>query len=188
MPIGLDVPPQLNDITRVNEPERRPTDESELSLAWLRWWRRLTLVIGSAQLGQRPESMSREEYGRTHNAARQSVMDPFEDFVSLASDPSLQKAAQQTWRDALAWTNTHTTEALRHGSLIPLTVAEEVIEENDVLPERVNASVLVLSVQGQWAHINAPGMLLCSEETFFDDSLFAIELKRTFESGLRAVD
>ena len=185
VPIGPDVPPRLNDVIQVNELGTELSDKSDSSLAWLLWWRRITHVIGTAQLGQGRETMSPDEYFQAHVAARQSVMDPFEGFESLTSYPSLRRAAQQTWKDGVAWTNTHATGPLRHGSLIPKTVAEQVVEENHVSPERVNASVLVLSVEGRWSHITAPGMLLCSEETFFDDSLFAIELKRTFESGLR---
>jgi hypothetical protein len=186
VPVGPDVPPKLKDLTRATENELTPAEKGDLSSAWLHWWRRLTRVVGAAQLGQGHESMSRNEYREARIAARQSVMDPFEGFASLTSYPSLQRAAQQTWKDAVAWTNIHTTESSRHGSQIPRTVAERVIEENEVSPERVNASVVVLSVQGQWAHLTAPGMLLCSKETFFDDSLFAIELQRAFESGLRA--
>jgi hypothetical protein len=63
-------------------------------------------------------------------------------------------------------------------------VAERVIEERHVSPERVKAAVIVLEVEGKWCHLAAPGILLCSEELFFDDARFSQELKITFESGL----
>jgi hypothetical protein len=63
-------------------------------------------------------------------------------------------------------------------------VAERVIEDHHVSPERVNAAVIVLPVEGKWFNLAMPGILLCSQEFFFDDGHFARELQTTFESGL----
>jgi hypothetical protein len=63
-------------------------------------------------------------------------------------------------------------------------VVEMVIAERQILPERVNAGVIVLSVRDSWSTIVYPGVLLCSESTYADDSRFALELKKAIESSL----
>jgi hypothetical protein len=187
-PVGADVPPSLDGVIQVNELNTDLSDRRDLSLAWLTWWRRLIDVTVATQSGDGRGAMQRDELRRAHVSARQSVFDPFEDFESLKDFPSLRSAAQQTWRQGVDWTDAHVAKVLRPGSSIPKNVAELVIQEHHVSPERVRAAVLVLAVEGRWSHITNPGILLCSQEAFFDDALFATELKKTFESGLHAAD
>ena len=63
-------------------------------------------------------------------------------------------------------------------------VAEAVIDEYQVSPNRVKAGVIILGVTGTWSCIPEPGVLLCSEEAFADNYLFTAELKKAFETGL----
>jgi len=63
-------------------------------------------------------------------------------------------------------------------------VVEMVIAERQVLPESINASVIVLSVRDGWSTIVYPGVLLCSESTYANDLRFALELKKAIESSL----
>jgi hypothetical protein len=119
-----------------------------------------------------------------HILKRQSVFDPFEGFESLKDYSLLQDAARQSWKQGAEWTKEHAAGSLPLGSTIPKIVAERVIDKHHVPPEDVRAAVIVLAVSGQWSNIAEPGVLLCSEELYLDDTLFESELKRTFESGL----
>jgi len=62
-------------------------------------------------------------------------------------------------------------------------VVEMVIAERQVSPGSINASVIVLSVRDDWSTIVHPGVLLCSESTYTDDSRFALGLKKAIESS-----
>jgi hypothetical protein len=72
--------------------------------------------------------------------------------------------------------------------LVPKDVAEAVIAEHAVSPGRVRGAVIVLSVAGSWSRIVEPGVVLCSDEAYLDDSQFAVVLKDMFESGLNHPD
>jgi hypothetical protein len=186
---GSDIPPPLSGGVQPIELDSMTADQRDLALAWHMWWRRLVRVVGAAQLGRGLSSLSSDDYRQAHLEARQSVMDPLDGFKSLSEYPALRSAAQRSWPQGYEWSKTHGSSrfgrsSTGHGSPTRKMVAERVIEERHVSPERVNAAVIVLEVEGKWFHLAAPGILLCSEEFFFDDARFAQELKTTFESGL----
>ena len=183
-PIGLDVPPRLSNFSSALELLTDSTERSDLSLAWLVWWRRLIHVSSALQLGHGMKTIQPDERLRAHASAIQSIFDPFEEFESLKDSPSLRIAAQNLWKQGVEWTRVRDWPNSLHGSSIPKTVAELVIEEHHVSPEFVQAAVLVLNVEGKWSHITQPRVLLCSREAFIDDAFFATKLKETFESGL----
>jgi hypothetical protein len=116
--------------------------------------------------------------------AKTSVFDPLERFQSLEESPLLRDAAMRKWKQGVEWSKQYQSRSLRRGSPVPKIVAESVIREKKVAPERVKASVLFLSVKGKWSYFPEPGLLLCSEETYEDEDLYANELKKAFEFGL----
>ncbi len=179
--ISAEVPPSLDDIDLVPDVEMSSSERNDLSLAWLLWWRRLIHATGANHLG----SQDGDQLARI--VTRRPIFDWFDGFESLADFPTLRSAAQRTWKQGIEWTNAHAAKTLRRDWAIPKNVAELVMQEHQVPPERVRAAVLVMAVKGEWSFISDPGVLLCSEETFFDDALFAVELKRTFESGLGVI-
>jgi hypothetical protein len=65
-----------------------------------------------------------------------------------------------------------------------MSVADSIIRDKKVSPERVRAAVLLFSVIGKWSNLPEPGLLLCADETYADESLFATELQLAFESGI----
>ena len=183
-PSGPDVPPPLIGEVQVLELNLSPAKHSEVSQAWLEWWRRYIHVQGQIELGHNfGASRSADRIHAIGNAIS-SVFDPFEGFESLEDSPLLKDAAVKTWRQGAEWFELYGTRRNRHGLTLPLTVAESVIRDKRVSPERVRAAVLIFGVIGKWSNLLEPGLLLCTEETYADESLFATELKRTFESGI----
>jgi hypothetical protein len=182
-PFGLDVPPRLINLNPVPQRLTDLSERSDLSLAWLVWWRRLIRVTSALQLGHGTRTQRDERLG-AHTSAIQSIFDPFEEFESLKDSPSLRIAAQNLWKQGVKWTRVSVRPSSLHGSLVPKAVAELVIEEHHVSPEFVRAAVLVLDVKGRWSHLTQPRVLLCSREALIDDVFFATKLKETFESGL----
>jgi len=151
---------------------------------WLRWWRRYVHVEGQIQLGHMFGASQPDERRHAMRVARASVFDPFEGFVCLEESPLLRDAALKTWKQGVEWSEQHQSKGFGRGSPLPKIVAESVIREKKVDPERVNAGVLLFSVIGKWSNLPAPGLLLCSDETYADEEQYAIALKKAFEAGL----
>jgi hypothetical protein len=183
-PSGPDVPPPLLGVVPVMELNLSPAEHSEVSQAWLGWWRRFISVQGQIQLGHNFGASRSGDWIRELGDKSSSVFDPFEGFASLEDSPLLRDAAVKAWRQGAEWFEMYKSRRIRHGSLLPLTVAESVIRDKQVSPERVRAAVLIFGVAGKWSNLLEPGLLLCADETYADESLFATELKRTFESGI----
>lgn len=181
---GLDVPPPLRGDVHLRHLNLSPDEHEETSRAWLEWWHRFILAEGEVQLGHRFGASGDEVRIRSIGESRTFAFDPGEGFASLADSPLLRGAAMKSWRDGADWFGLQESQRIRHGSMIPLTVAESVIRDKQVSPERVRAAVLIFGALGQWSHLFAPGLLLCSDETYVDESLFAAELRRAFESGI----
>jgi hypothetical protein len=112
------------------------------------------------------------------------VFDPFEGFPSLEESPLLKDAAMKTWRQGVEWFEFYQSRRIRHGSPLAMSIADSIIRDKKVSPERVRAAVLLFSVVGKWSNLPEPGLLLCADETYEDESLFATELKLAFESGI----
>jgi hypothetical protein len=184
----VDVPPALLGLVERVETRLDPSDVLELTTSWLWWWRRIVQFESRRGLGDRFGASDNENFVPAMGAAHQLVFDPVEAFASLSERPLLQRAAVQTWRPANEWMKLHSRQGERRGSLVPKDVAEAVIEEHAVSPGRVRGAVIVLSVTGSWSRIVEPGVVLCSDEAYLDDSQFAVVLKDTFESGLSHPD
>lgn len=101
---------------------------------------------------------------------------------------SLQIVASNMAGEALSWASRSRPdhERLRaHASWeLGRTLAEEIIEAYQVVPERVRAGITVLSVDGLWGHVPEPGVLLCSEMAFTDEATFTPLLRQAFETSL----
>ena len=182
-PTGTDVPPRLLGEVQVLELSLSPGDQSEISQDWLRWWRRLVHIEGQIQLGRNFGALRSEDLINTLGSARNSVFDPFEGFQSLKETPLLRDVAMKTWRQGVEWCHLHQLGQIRHAPEFPKSVADSVIRDKQVSPERVRAAVLLFGVIGKWSTLSEPGVLLCAEETYADESLFATELRLAFESG-----
>lgn len=184
-PDGPDVPPPLEGVVEPEQLTHNAKDKYDLSVAWLRWWRRVTHVLGTLELSDEIVNMSPDARIHSMLAANHSVLDYDEGFASLHDSPLLQLAPQRGWESSRAQPRRYGPDRFHRANSVYKDAAEWTIERFGVLPEFVKAAVFVLPVTGLWAHISEPGLLLCSEELYFEDSLFESELKRAFESGLQ---
>ncbi len=183
-PVGPDVPPPLLGEVQVLDLNLSPDDQSKMALDWLDWWRRLIHIEGQISLGHMFGVERNDDLITALGGARNSVFDPFEDFQSLEESPLLRDAAMKTWKQGVQWCQLHQSRQIRHSSTLPLSVADSVILDMRVSPERVRAAVLIFSVIGEWSYISEPGVLLCADQTYEDESLFAAKLRLAFESGI----
>ena len=182
-----DVPPRLNWKVPIGKIPVDLQHSEELPDQWLWWWRQLVRASSLRQLGSDLSGSDEFRDLKDSNETAQ-YFDPFEDFQSLNSQPQLKHLATESWRRAIEW-----SKPLYQNSRVPTRaavkeVAESVLAERQVLPERINAGVIILAVNGVWSTIFHPGVLLCSTSTYANDSLFAVELKKTIESSLRDRD
>jgi hypothetical protein len=184
----VDVPPALIGTIERLATVLNSSDALELTASWLWWWRRLVGFESRRGLGDRFGTSDNENRVLAMAAAHQLVFDPLEAFASLREYPLLQQAAVQTWQPTNEWMRHHSRQGERRGSLVPKNVAEAVIAEHAISPGSVQGAVIVLSVSGPWSRIVEPGVVLCSEDAYLDDSFFATVLKETFESGFNHPD
>lgn len=180
---GPDVPPSL--IRRVPT-SQIPTEfqnAGDLCAQWLWWWRHLTDVNGRQLLGSNSRDVDKIGPSQKPNAESR-YFDPFDGFQSLDAHPQLQGLVTASWKQGIEWSRTFISPIPKRGSTVPREVAKSVIAAFQVSPERVNAGVIILAVQGHWSTIVSPGVLLCSDSTYADDARFSSELRRAFESQL----
>jgi hypothetical protein len=184
-PSGADVPPRLRGDLAQAEGALGSDERTEISAAWLEWWRRFIHVQGAAERGELTGVADPSEGRARQRAAVFAVFDPPE-FACLGDSLALQAAARRVGNEALTWgAERGAAPQERSAWRARKAVAEAVIAEYQVSPARVSAGVIVLAVRGRWSHIPEPGVLLCSEEFLADSEAFLPALKRTFETGLR---
>ena len=181
--IDRDVPPSLNRQVPIGQIPIELQTDGDLPGQWLWWWRQLVHVEGHHQLGTDPSNF--DALGTSQDPpGGPRFFDPYEGFQSLDSHPQLKDLVSGSWSQSNEWSKNLSQPAPKRGGTVARDVAEMVIADYEVSPERVNAGVIVLSVHGHWSAIVSPGVLLCSDSTYADDSRIALELKRTFESQL----
>lgn len=180
---GPEVPPSLERPVPVRQIPIELQNAGDVSAHWLRWWRQLIDVNGRRQLGTNSREFDAVGTSQTQTAGSR-FFDPFDDFQSLDAHSQLKGVVTGSWRQGIEWTKTFISPAPKRGSTVPREVARSVIAEYQVSPERVNAGVIVLAVQGPWSAIVSPGVLLCSNSTYADDARFSLELKKAFVSRL----
>lgn len=176
-----DVPPRLSWQIPTGTIPANLQGPEDLSGQWLWWWRQMVRASSHRQLGS-GSSGSDGLGGVTDSNETTQYFDPFDDFQSLNSRPQLKYVVTESWRRAIEWSKPLYQSSREPTGEVVKEVVETVLTERRVPPERLNAVVIVLSVVGNWSAIVHPGVLLCSMSTYRNDSLFALELKKTFES------
>jgi hypothetical protein len=184
IPSGPEVPPPLTGAVETIDTGLSPTELGEASEAWVQWWRRWLHIEGTSERGD-PGTLD-----RTHRSAlrteRGTGFDPPE-FEGLGGCEPLRQAARLAVAPALAWWADNWPQIPPQGMAMwtsARTVAESIIEEFQVSPERVCAGVIVLAVAGRWSNHPEPGVLACSAQTFSESRAFEVELRRAFTTGL----
>jgi hypothetical protein len=172
LPIDDDpsVPPRLLHVT-VGEASPLAVDAAP---AWRQWWQGLT---SEPHIDPRAES---------HPSAGVRPSSP--DFARLFDE---LLGAATTWSSDLA--RRHPAPNLapfapqadrQRRYELHRAVAEEVINDYAVTPDRVEARIELLWCGDPWAHQPSPGVLFCSLGTWSDDEEYRRVLRSTFESGL----
>jgi hypothetical protein len=172
LPIGNDpsIPPRLMDV-KLGDASPVAADAAP---GWQRWW--TELVSGARGVQRTGWSPSDEVLGASP---------AFAQIVGALFDESAK------WSDGLARRHPAPhlapfapTEHQRRRYELDRAVAEEVIRDYAVTPERVQARIQLIWCAGSWAHQPWPGLLLCSLATWSDEDQFRPALKETFERGL----
>ena len=192
-------PPLVGDV-----PDRsdllEPNERADAAARWVRWWEAIVAHKGASELGVLVlpvDPMTRLE---TRGALAQHVLDwpelDWPELEVLADEPALQRVVRALHDEGSRWSAERSrsprTADGPGGSPILLglarAVAEEVIERTGVRPGKVRAGVLVLGVEGHFAHLAAPGVLVCSEATAGDEARIRPLLEEAFCSGIDALD
>ena len=152
------------------------------------WWRKVIELEGRHQRqAQEPPSEPHERM-RILEAEHEAVFD-WPGLHALTAWPDLRMAAQVSGHDALRFHHAGTPPPRVNGVPTPIAVdlkpiAEELIGQYSLSPDGLRAGIIVLAVQGDWSHIAAPGVLVCSMATAQDGERISPLIEAAFRSGL----
>jgi len=172
VPLGddLSVPPRLMHLS-VGAPSPVAL---EAAPAWHRWW----TSLASAPRADLRSGSSPGPEERDSSTALTLLLDQLQgeadawssDLARRHPAPSLPPYAP--------------VEDLQRRQELHRQVAEEVIGDYAVTPDRVTARVELIWSGGPWTHQPSRGALLCSIATWMNEGAYRSALKATFERGL----
>jgi hypothetical protein len=165
----LSVPPRLLHLS-VGAPSPVAV---EAAPAWRRWWASLAGPRADLRSGSSPGTGERDA-----SAALAVLLDRLQgEAAAWSSDLARRHPAPGLPPYAPVEDRQRRQELHRQ-------VAEEVIRDYAVTPDRVSARVELIWSGEPWAHQPSRGALFCSIATWVDESAYRSALKSTFERGL----
>jgi hypothetical protein len=152
-------------------------DAVDASHEWATWWEKVIRYEGSVARGAYADDV-RDGNLRAMSVARADVFDP-PYFSSMDKSPALQSLARTSHREALRWSKFHSTPVE-----VPEPVVNSVVWEMcsflHVNPARLDASIIVLDVEGVWSYLPEPGLLLLSQGALRKESVLEDRLREAF--------
>jgi hypothetical protein len=188
LPTDAAVPPRLSGMVPDHRARLSVADRVKAEEQWVSWCKAL-LGIELRRQEEPPHGDHRARSAALRAERGQAGAPP--DFAALADRPALRRAVVATFDEALRWIN-----ELHHGQEyrpeergfpyhLVRRVAEEVAFDRSVPAERVRGTALVLAVEGEWWHLSAPGVVVCSVAAAEDPRTGHLVLRRAFESALQ---
>jgi hypothetical protein len=185
---AVDVPPALSD-----RPGPIPladgSDRDALAGEWATWWRRLVRHEMDRPKGDGLGGVrSAEGRAAVTDVVRQrwGIFDP-PHFESLTDLPGLRALAVSHWHAGLTWRQAaqpglERVELPAHA--VVRAAAEEVMAAHQVPAQDIGGHLVLLAVEGAWAHPTGPGGMLCSAAAAADPEIAAGLLWDLFTSTL----
>lgn len=166
---------------------------TDAGVEWLSWWHDVVRCEVREKTPPSPVSQGNaQERARSHHAARLALFD-WPELSALQSTPALEQAARVSGDDALRFRNAAKLAVLeqleRREPPRPISadlhpIADSLVERLAVSPDRLNATIEVLGVAGDWSYQPFPGALLCSMSVAQDAEMIAPLIEATFVSGI----
>jgi hypothetical protein len=156
-------------------------DTAEASRAWVPWWERVLRYEGAVARGEYAEDL-RSGNLRAMSAARAEAFDPPK-FATMDDTSALQSMARLAHREALAWSKYHAAHTTVHEDVVA-NVVWEMCSSLHVNPAQLDATIIVLDVEGSWSAFCEPGVLLCSPALLRKDAAFEDRLREAFLQNL----
>ena len=186
VPPSPDTPPRRGAGKAHREVNLSAAERQEAGEQWLAWWCRLVDVDFRTHAPM-PTEGDIHALIRARMAERQRVFDP-PTFSALSDSPALQTVALAAFEDFNRQNGTRERRNPRgqRGFDATLTrdVADALIAELSISPDRLDASVLTIDVPGHWFHIAGPGTAICSLDLASDAQAAESLLRAVFVSGL----
>lgn len=195
---GLEVPPdpsvpprllgEVGDHSEELAPDRRLLAGEE----WLSWWNAILRLEGARENGTLGLPSGGIERVEALAGAYRGLLD-WPDLDALADRPALREAVRLSQEDARQWRIERSRDAALQERGIPPDArelfrqsAEAVAQRLGVALDRLRAGLLVIDVEGDWADLSAPGVLVCSSAAANDSRRLATLIEEVFVSGLDA--
>jgi hypothetical protein len=186
VPESREFPPSLGGPPQGQETTLGVGNATAVGQQWMEWWRRLVLfelshqaVMNSAPVDRSLVQQRLEDYGQ--------VFDP-PTFKSVREWPELHLAVIATVDYSLK-ARRQTSNADRSTSQLfdwnlASEIAETIMTEQQVRPDQVTATVLTVDYPAPWAHVPAPGTLICTTGLTANEESSRAALSQTFRSAL----
>jgi hypothetical protein len=152
---------------------------------WRAWFARLLTGAG-AEASQRPAVKADGDWLRARVDARQAIFDP-PGFATLAGAPELRDVATTTFDAVRDWSRQRPRQPDGQPAFSWTTVrdvADQVGHDHGVAPDALDASAIVLDVDGPWWQVVALGVIAVSRATCADPDSARQVLRTAFVSGL----
>ena len=155
-------PPLVGDVADRSD-LLEPNERADAAARWVRWWEAIVAHKGASELGVLVLPVDPTTRLETRGALAQHVLD-WPELEVLADEPALQRVVRALHEEGSRWSAERSRSPRTAGGpggsplLLGLAraVAEEVIERTGVRPGKVRAGVLVLGVEGHFAHLSSP--------------------------------
>lgn len=185
VPSSPDTPPRRVAGKAYREVDLSAAERQEAGEQWLAWWRELVDVEFLLHEAIPPDS-DMPTLARDRMEHRQRVFDP-PTFAALSESPALRTAVLTTFEEELARRKEAGPGARGERGFdwaLIRDVADTLIAEYAINPDRLDASLLMIDVPGRWYRIPRPGTAVCSVELTTDAHAAKGVLREAFISGL----
>lgn len=161
VPPGPGIPPHVTGPLPVAGKVYTTQERRQAGLSWPGWWHQILAY----EVGMSQPSDQADRRARLGRLAEDVGVPP--DFNALSDRPALQDAVRAAFADGCRWAgevrrNWLPPEEELFGWEITRAAAEEVAAHRSVPLGALQASVMVLMVEGVWWERFAPGAVLCS--------------------------
>jgi hypothetical protein len=183
-----DIPPRLAGELPYHGEALTEAKREAAAVPWVTWWHRLLAqAVGEGLRGNAPDGdQDPLAWLQAVYAGREEAFDPPR-FRSLDDLPQLQPVTAMVFAHANRWWSSRERTAPREGGAfawrLVRNAAEDAAAELGVPIGDVTAAVYVLSVEGSWSYMAAPGCAMCSLAVAVDPPAARQLLHDVFTTG-----
>lgn len=186
-------PPALTDEIADHVAVLSAESRGRAGVQWLSWWKEILRLEGAFALDTLRFSVALDRLGEM-SAVRRRLLD-WPALEALVSWPDLREAVRASYDNATAWLADRSRQLgrvqprMRGLANVSLDqIVANTCERSRLPAKQLRAAIFVLSVEGSWSALAAPGVLLCSSACKDDPQQMAPLIETALRTGASATD